>query len=300
MEDKFTKSARSLLSKPQGQPTAVSVLGVPSHLAAITPGRCDLAPEAIREVLSKYSTFDVTVDRDVTVACADHGDLDIADMRPEAAFPLIRDRVATLAAQTSIALILLGGDNSITRPSVQGFAQCHPRCGVITLDAHHDVRELEHGLTNGNPISALLADGFPGQQIVQLGIQPFANSGYYTQFTREHGIHFLSVAEYRDCGGAQAMQWAFDLLAPHCDALYIDLDLDVLDRIYAPSAGGSRPGGMTVHELLSAVEVASTYAGPIAMDIVEHNPANDVNGITSYSAALLLLHFLSGLSRRLA
>jgi formiminoglutamase len=300
MEDKFTKSARSLLSKPQGQPTAVSLLGIPSHLAAITPGRCDLAPQAIRDALSKYSTFDVGADRDILLTCSDYGDLDIAELRPEAAFPLIRDRVAALAAQTTTALVLLGGDNSITRPAVRGFAQCHPRCGVITLDAHHDVRELEHGLTNGNPISALLADGFPGQQIVQLGIQPFANSGYYTQFARERGIRFLTVSEYRDRGGAQAMRWAFDLLASHCDAIYIDLDIDVLDRIYAPSAGGSRPGGMNIHELISAVEVASTYASHIAMDIVEHNPANDVNGTTSYSAALLLLRFLSGLSQRSA
>jgi formiminoglutamase len=298
MEDKFTTSARSLLSKPEGQTTAVSLLGIPSHLAAITPGRCDLAPEAIREALSKYSTFDSIVDRDVALACADHGDLDVADLRPEEAFPIIRDRVAAIAAQTSTALILLGGDNSITRPALLGFTQCHPRCGVITLDAHHDVRDLELGLTNGNPISALLADGFPGSQIVQLGIQPFANSGYYTQFVRDHGIHFLTISEYRNRGGAQAMQWAFDLLAPHCDAIYIDLDIDVLDRIYAPSAGGSRPGGMTIDELLPAVEVASAYAGPIAMDLVEHNPANDVNGTTSYSAALLLLHFLSGISQR--
>ena len=46
----------------------------------------------------------------------------------------------------------------------------------MTLDAHLDLRDLEGGQTNSNPIRGLLEDGLPGHNIVQIGIQAFVNS----------------------------------------------------------------------------------------------------------------------------
>ena len=36
--------------------------------------------------------------------------------------------------------------------------------GLITLDAHFDMRDLERGLGNGNPVRALIEDGLPGSE----------------------------------------------------------------------------------------------------------------------------------------
>ena len=48
--------------------------------------------------------------------------------------------------------------------------------GLITLDAHLDMRDLADGLGNGNPVRALIDDGLPGANIAQVGLAPFANS----------------------------------------------------------------------------------------------------------------------------
>ncbi len=298
MEDKYTRSAASLLVQPAGEAARVSLAGLPLHLAALTPGRCDLAPNAVRRALGRYSTYDESAGRDLVMFCADFGDLDIAGLKPEAAFPVIVDAVEEIARRTTSAMVLLGGDNSVTRPGVQAVARRHPRLGLITVDAHHDVRELDHGLTNGNPISALLSDGFPGSRIVQIGIQPFANSAHYAEFAGSRGIRFLTVDRMKELGGSHAMRWALDALQSDCEAIYIDFDIDVLDRVYAPSAAGSRPGGLSIDQAAAALETAGADPRVFAVDIVEHNPANDVGDITSLSAAFLLLKLLSRIQQR--
>ena len=56
----------------------------------------------------------------------------------------------------------LGGDNAITRPLVNGLAEGDlDRVGILTLDAHHDVRITDNGPTNGSPIRGLSEAGFP-------------------------------------------------------------------------------------------------------------------------------------------
>ena len=64
----------------------------------------------------------------------------------------------------------------MTRPGVHGLGLPLDQVGLITLDAHFDMRDLDRGLGNGNPVRALIEDGLPGRNIAQIGLAPFANS----------------------------------------------------------------------------------------------------------------------------
>ena len=69
---------------------------------------------------SRLSTYDLEFDRDLgRIAVTDLGDLPLADMLPAAALAPLADAVRS-ALSTSDALVLLGGDNSITRPGCHG------------------------------------------------------------------------------------------------------------------------------------------------------------------------------------
>jgi formiminoglutamase len=172
------------------------------------------------------------------------------------------------------------------------------RAGLLTLDAHLDLRDLNAGLTNGNPVRALLADGLPGTQIVQIGIQPFANSRKYLNVAREAGIKVTSTAEVRAMGIETAVSEALDRLDQDVEAIYVDLDLDVLDRAFAPATPGSRPGGLTPAEIRTAVRLCGSHAKVRVLDLVEIDPTKDVADATLFAAALALLSFASGLLGR--
>ena len=288
--------AGETLSEPAGR---LAIIGAPLARGSITPGRCDLAPTAIRKALERFSTYDLESARDVRgLRAQDLGDLDIAGLSPEEALAPIRDAVAA-ALRTAEAVVLLGGDNSITRPGCHGLGDL-ARCGLLTLDAHLDLRDLDGGLTNGNPVRALLRDGLPGSHIVQIGVQSFANSGAYAAVAREAGIHVMSASTALNHGIRRVVESALVRLEHETDRIYVDLDLDVLDRIHAPATPGSRPGGLTPHHIRQAARMCGEHPKVRVLDLVEIDPTRDIADATVMAAAACLLEFSIGVLKRLS
>ena len=54
------KSIADLLTDDAGAP--VALLGAPMEAGSVTPGRCDLAPDAVRAALRRFSTYDLVDD----------------------------------------------------------------------------------------------------------------------------------------------------------------------------------------------------------------------------------------------
>jgi formiminoglutamase len=276
----------------------INVLGLPMAKGSITPGRCDLAPAAIRKALERFSTYDFDSDRDLRLlAVKDEDDLNVSSMMPELAFQPVAEAVA-LNVEAAPAVVLLGGDNSITRPGCHGLGLPLSRCGLLTLDAHLDLRDLEGGLTNGNPVRALLHDGLPGDHIFQIGIQPFANSEAYARVAREAGIHVITADCVMERGAAAVVREALEYLDQRTERIYVDLDLDVLDRVFAPATPGSRPGGLAPHLVRKAAHICGAHPKVRVLDLVEMDPTHDVGEATALAAAACLLEFASGVLGR--
>ncbi len=274
------------------------VLGVPLTLGSITPSRCDLAPKAIRDALIRFSTYDMVHGRDVReLKVEDRGDLPLAQSTVEDAQEPIVQAVRD-AVRSADAVVLLGGDNSITRPALRGMSDDLKKCGLLTIDAHLDLRTLEGGLRNGNPVRALLADGLPGENIVQVGIQSFANSAAYFRVAEDAGITVIPVEQVAERGMETVVERVLRELSHKVDAIYVDLDLDVMDRAFAPATAGARPGGLTPLDIRRAAYLFGAHSKVRVMDLVEIDPTRDSNDITALAAAACLLSFASGLLER--
>jgi formiminoglutamase len=277
-DPQWPRASQWLASGTDG--TDLAVIGVPLN-DSITPGRCDLAPSAIRAALERFSTYDVDLAVDVAdLAVKDFGDADAVEAN------------ATCA-------VLLGGDNNVARVGLQSLGVAIDRCGLLTFDAHHDVRDTSGGFHNGNPVRALLEAGLIGQNVIQIGIQPFANSRSYSQFALENGIGIVTVDDVYTKGLDTVVSKSLAHLAANADAVYVDLDLDVLDRAFAPACAGARPGGLPPWMVRQAARLCGKAPIVRMMDIVEVDPTKDINDITSMAAASFLLAFAAGLTTRL-
>lgn len=282
----------------------LGVIGAPVRLGSITPGRCDLAPQAVRNILRRFSCYDIESDTDLhRLGVCDSGDLPLAKNRLEEAFTPILSAVSNALNQKADAVIILGGDNGVTRPGVHGISGTQkgqlPSCGLLTFDAHFDLRDLSNGLTNGNPVRALLADGLPGNHIVQIGLQGFANSQAYAQIARDAGITVVTMNRVRERGLETVVTEALDYLAQRVETIYVDFDIDVLDRAFAPACPGARPGGLTPWELKRAAYLCGLHPKVHAIDLVEVDPTQDVADVTVFATGACLLSFAAGLVKRL-
>ena len=289
--------------------TLLAVLGAPLSQASISPSQAHLTPPAVREALRRYSTLaarpgGVTVDLDA-VCVVDLGDLDIAALDNLDAQAVVAAGVAEVEDSPMLSrrpdvLVLLGGDNSITRPAMRCSVAGLSTAGLLTLDAHHDVRDLGSGPSNGTPVRGLIEEGLGGGRIVQIGLGMFTNSPVYRRYCDQQGITVVTAAEARAEGVGACVQRHLDLLAASCEQLYVDLDVDVLDAVYAPGCPGARPGGLAPWELTDAAFVAGAHQRVVAVDIVEVDAAADVGGVTVDIAAQCLLAVAAGLASRIS
>jgi len=274
----------------------VGLVGAPLAAGSVTPGRCDLASDVLRATLRRIGRYDVETQRELTTEVFDHGDAPVADLSIEDATPLIRHKVVA-SVETHALTLLVGGNNAVTRPGVLGLGRPLEKVGLITLDAHFDMRDLDQGLSNGNPVRALIEDGLPGKNIAQVGLAPFANSKQMHEDALGAGNLVVTMADVRQDGIVKAIDRALSHVA-HCEAIVIDCDIDVIDRSQFPAAPGARPGGMAVHEFFASVRQLAAHPKVRLIDLTEWDPPIDPSDLSALTAARWVAECLAGFEMR--
>ena len=295
LEDSEALGWRSIANLIGDNPDApVAIIGAGLNERSLTPGRCDLGPKAFRAVLPRFSTYDVETGAELTTRVHDAGDVALKAVTPADAFGPVRDAVA---AQSRRALtVLVGGNNAITRPGVHALGL--DRVGVLTLDAHFDLRDTDQGLTNGNPIQALLEDGLAGERISQIGLAPFANTKRAHDKAKAAGISVRTARECRDAGLAVVAAQELERLSGLCDVIYVDFDIDVIDRSQWPASPGARPGGVSVQDFFDATRVIGAHPRVKAVDLTEYDPSLEIGDLGSLTVGRWFCELLAGFETR--
>ncbi|HEY2705727.1 MAG TPA: arginase family protein [Candidatus Dormibacteraeota bacterium] len=297
-------NAREWLERGDGGGSPdLAVLGAPLAKASISPSQAQLTPAAFRRALTRFSTFDGDHGIDLAdLPVLDLGDIEgdaddagaaAAHARLEAAVAAARDRAPVVA--------VIGGDNSLTRPALCGLAGggLGDGWGLLTLDAHHDVRSAIGGPRNGTPVRELIELGLPGRRVAQVGLHGFANTAEHHRWALDRGVQMRRAGQVRSVGMARLLDEVLAVLERHgARRVYVDIDMDVLDRAFAPACPASMPGGLTPHHLQEAAHLLGADPRVVAVDLTEVDAAADLAGATVRCMASVFLAFCSGLVQR--
>ena len=274
----------------------VGLVGAPLAAGSVTPGRCDLAPAELRKALRRIGLYNIETRKELSARIRDYGDVRVEGLTIDQATGPIRDAVATSVAAHGLTL-LIGGNNAVTRPGVHGLGLPLSRVGLITLDAHLDMRDLDRGLGNGNPVRALIEDGLPGTNIVQIGLAAFANSKAMHADALAAGNLIVTLVEVERLGIYDVVHQALNRLG-HCEAILLDCDIDVVDRSQFPAAPGARPDGMRVAAFLQAVRLLAAEPKVRLIDLTEWDPPLDPTDLSALTAGRWLAEVLTGFESR--
>jgi arginase family enzyme len=285
---------------PADAEAPVGLVGAPLGAGSVTPGRCDLAPTALRGVLRRIGRYDSDSRHELSCGIADYGNVALDGLDIEAATGPIRDAVRASVERHALTL-LIGGNNAVTRPGLLGMSDALGlglgEVGLITLDAHFDMRGLEQGLSNGNPVRALRRDGLPGANIVQIGLAPFANSRAMHEDALAGGHLVITLRDLLEQGTNEVLELAMERLAS-CRAIFVDCDIDVIDRSQFPAAPGARAGGMLAEEFFAAAQWLARQCRVRAIDLTEWDPPLDPTDLSALTAGRWLAEVLCGFERR--
>jgi formiminoglutamase len=295
LEDSDALGWRSVADLIGDHPDApVALIGAGLNERSLTPGRCDLGPKAFRAVLPRFSTYDVETGAELTTRVHDAGDVALKGVSPADGFQPVRDAAASQARRA--LTVLIGGNNAITRPGVHALGL--DRVGVLTLDAHFDLRDTDQGLTNGNPIQALLEDGLAGDRISQIGLAPFANTRRAHDKAKGAGISVRPARDCRERGLVAVVAQELDRLSALAEVIYVDFDIDVIDRSQWPASPGARPGGVSAQDFFDAARVIGAHPKVRSVDLTEYDPSLEIGDLGSLTAGRWFCELLAGFEAR--
>jgi formiminoglutamase len=272
----------------------IALLGVPAHQTSISPTRADTTPPAVREALLRFSTYCTSHDQDLReLAVFDAGNVKGPDRA--AGEQRVYEKLEKLSDKFVIAV---GGDNSITYSVATGlWGDEISSAGLITFDAHHDLRD---GETNGSPVQRLVSAGLNGTNIVQIGIADFSNSPQYAQRAKDYGITVIPRSELRARSAESVISQALEIAGSRGGPIHVDFDVDVCDRSVVPGCPAAAPGGISADEFRDFAHLIGESSHVTSVDFTEVDAQADApDGRTVQLVAVSILELLCGFQSRL-
>jgi arginase family enzyme len=252
-------------------------------------------PRALREASALSSSFSGALGVDVfrELAVADGGDVAAAgDVQT------VLDAVAEhtqAAAASGVIPGLVGGDRTVTLGALRGLRRSkHKALGALLISAHPGGSSSAARQPNAaNFLRFAVAEGLIRTDCaMQVGLRgPYPGSDELA-FAFAQGIDTVGIDEVR---------WDLHAVVSQVrklvqqGAVYVSVDIGVLDPAYAPGASLPVPGGMTTWDLQQILR-ALVGAEIVGFDVTEIAPAYDPTGITALAGVSVLHEILASIA----
>lgn len=274
----------------------VGVVGFPFDNTCISRTGTNMGPRAIRAASAQTRKYHFEYDTDLAeeYTIADCGDVPVVP--GNAAKSL--DRGAELLGRVLDAgalPVMLGGDHVTTVSGVRALGERAEDPGLVLIDTHFDTADTVAGERYNHccPIARAVDEGgFDPKKISIIGLSAPTNPRSELEVAIEQGMNLYSLDEVVRRGPVTVAREATAAANEGSDAVYLTLDIDVLDAGAAPGTGVPTNGGLYTRELLQILGVVASE-GVDAVDVVETSPQMDPAGVTARMAVRSIVDILA-------
>ena len=220
-------------------------------------------PQAIIDASRYLELYDIELDREIYEV----GIHTLPEVQPEMAGPeYMVQRVYQVALgllDKDKAVLMLGGEHSLTLGMVKAYREKYAALSVLQLDAHADLRDSYLGTKFSH--ATVMRRVLELCPIVPVGIRSLSQEEH--QFITEAGIAPFYARDL--ISGEVAARQIVDALSKE---VYITIDLDVLDPSIMSAVGTPEPGGIDWYELLGVLREVARARHIVGLDLVELCP----------------------------
>ncbi len=174
-------------------------------------------------------------------------------------------------------LLCLGGDHSVSYPTVKSFLQHKKKEGVkvglIHFDAHTDllVERLGIDLCFGSWVTHILEDLASPDHCYQLGIR--SSGKERSHWEKSFGVQQFWNDEFNQRGPVEvAEQVLKDLKAKGVQEVYISFDIDALDETEVSATGTPEPYGLKLSDCVVFIQKVISEIPLSGADLMEVAP----------------------------
>jgi agmatinase len=286
---------------PELDDPLVHLLGIPFDVTILGRRGAKEGPAGVRRGFLTCLTYEPGLDIDLATSrgIADIGDVDVLHTNVEGTWDRVSSVVSALVG-TGTPLVCIGGDHGLAFPILRGVSQALPgkRIGVISVDAHFDVRISHHGEpSSGVPFRWIIdrhPEAFSGRNLVEFGLAGWLNTKRYHDWLIDQGAKLLTLREIRRRDWDAVVQEAFDHAADGADAIWMTFDIDAIEGSTATATNVPAIGGLSPFQAQDLVHAFAQYPKAVGLDIMEVSPPLSSTGLTERQAASLVLDFAAG------
>lgn len=247
---------------------------------------CDKAYNSIIEAMKNIHSNEEGKSIDVNLL--NLGKININYDNVEESNDLIYDKAFGLLDEKTF---FVGGDHSISYPLARAFFD---KCEVsgkepclIVMDAHPDCMEPMKEPTHEEWLRKLIEDGFPPQNILLVGVRNIWKDEL--AFLKEKKVRVITMNRLLiDLENVSDAIMEFS----NGKELYLSIDIDVVDPVFAPGTGYKEIGGFTSRQFIYLISRIKKMKNLRAVDLVEINPEKDENDITVKLGAKIISEFV--------
>ena len=271
----------------------VSVVGVPFDAGTSYRSGARFGPMAIRAgsrlLRSHHPALRVAPFHDQQVV--DAGDLAVSPYSIDDAITQI-EAGANELLESAPRIISLGGDHTIALPLLRAVNRKRGPVALVHFDAHLDTWDtyMSAPYTHGTPFRRAAEEGlFIEDHSMHVGIRGSLYGADDLTGDAELGFSVLGAWEIEVLGIAGMVSRIRERVGT--DAVYLSIDIDVLDPAFAPGTGTPEVGGFSSRELVGMLRGLAGL-DVIGADVVEVAPAYDHAEVTALAAANVVYEIL--------
>lgn len=277
----------------------VAIVGVPFDGGVTYRPGARFGPSAIRQASRLLRAYHAALDVEPfgEQQVADAGDIACTPFSVDGAIDQIElgaDRLAGVADR----LVALGGDHTIALPLLRSVVRSIGRpVALVHFDAHLDTWDTYFSAryTHGTPFRRAFEEGLlVSDRSAHVGIRGPLFSPQDLVDDARFGFAITTAMDLEEDGIAGVVARVRERVGDA--AVYVSVDIDVLDPCHAPGTGTPEAGGLTSRELLG---ILRGLAGlPIVgADVVEVAPAYDHAEMTAIAASHVVYELLALVAR---
>lgn len=268
----------------------IAILGVPFDGGTSYRPGARFGPSNVREASrllrpGYLKELDVTPVEELQVI--DAGDVACTPYRIERAVKEIEDHATNLGAGGK-RIVAIGGDHTIALPMLRALNRTHGPVALLHFDAHLDTWDayFDETVTHGTMFRRAFEEGLLIEdKSMHVGIRgPVYDR---KDFLDDHkfGFQILRCSDLDHLGIPAAIERVKQRIGD--TAVYVSIDIDVLDPAFAPGTGTPEMGGMSSRELLQFIRGLNGI-NIVGADLVEVSPAYDHAEITALAGATIV------------
>lgn len=271
----------------------VAILGVPFDSGTTYRTGARFGPAAVRQASRLLRPFHPTLGvRPFQVQqVVDAGDIACTPFSISQAFEQITTEAARVVADGA-RFLCIGGDHSISLPLIRACSSRHGKLGFIHFDAHLDTFDSYFGekYAHGSPFRRAVEEGLlDTTRCMHVGIRgPVYDESDFSEDVNL-GFSTITTDDIWKHGMSETIEGVRNIALN--GAIYVSVDIDVLDPSAAPGTGTPEAGGLLSRELLALIQ-SLRGSKVVGADVVEVNPAFDHAEMTAISASRIIYDLL--------